>query len=206
MTTEIITALIAFALVAAITPGPNNVMLMASGTNFGFKATLPHILGIISGFPVMVMLVGAGLIQLFDAYPTSYLILKILSIAYLCYLAGKIATSAPLVNLYKSENPLSKNKPKPFTFLQAALFQWVNPKGVIMALTALSLYAPPPYSAINVVMVAVIFALTTLPSASMWVLLGTQIRRLLTNLFYLRIFNVGAALLLIGSLYPVINL
>ncbi|WP_423907977.1 LysE family translocator [Candidatus Spongiihabitans sp.] len=200
MNNEIITALIAFAFVSSITPGPNNLMLLTSGTNFGFKHTIPHILGIVTGFTVMVVLVGVGLLQLFDAFPLSYLMLKVLSVAYLFYLAWKIATSAPLEN----DDTLSESKPKPFTFLQAALFQWVNPKAWAVALTAISVYTPPFHAIINVVMVAVIFGAVTLPSTSAWVLIGAQMRRFLTDPFKLRVFNVCAALLLIGSLYPIL--
>ncbi len=200
MNNEIITALIAFAFVSSITPGPNNLMLMASGTNFGFKHTIPHVLGVVIGFTVMIVLVGVGLLQLFDAFPLSYLILKVLSVAYLFYLAWKIATSAPLEN----DDTRLESKAKPFTFLQAALFQWVNPKAWAMALTAISAYMPPFHSMITVVMVAVIFGAVTLPSTSVWVLIGSQMRRFLTNPFSLQVFNVCTALLLIGSLYPIL--
>ncbi|WP_424947760.1 LysE family translocator [Candidatus Spongiihabitans sp.] len=200
MNNEIITALIAFAFVSSITPGPNNLMLLASGTNFGFKRTLPHLLGVTIGFTVMVMLVGVGLLQLFDAFPLSYLILKVLSVAYLFYLAWKIATSAP----FEHDDTRSESKAKPFTFLQAALFQWVNPKAWAVALTAISAYTPSFHSMINVAMVAVIFGAVTLPSTSAWVLIGAQLRRFLTDPFRLQVFNVCAALLLIASLYPIL--
>lgn len=198
MTSEIITALMVFGFASSVTPGPNNLMLMASGTNFGFKRTLPHILGVALGFAVLIAVVGIGLLQLFDAFPISYLILKVLSVAYLFYLAWKIANSA---SLDKHGTP---SKRKPFTFLQAALFQWVNPKAWAVALTAISAYTPPSHTTINVIMVAMICGAVGLPSASTWVLIGAQMRRFLTDPLKLRIFNICTALLLIGSLYPIL--
>lgn len=200
MNSELITALIIFAFVSAATPGPNNLMLMVSGTNFGFKHTVPHILGIVVGFTVMVVLVGVGLLQLFDAFPLSYLILKVLSVTYLFYLAWKTATAAPLED---PDRP-SKRQSKPFTFLQATLFQWVNPKAWAVALTALSAYTPEVHTIINVFVVAVICGAVGLPSMCAWVMIGTQLRRFLTNPVRLRTFNICSALLLIGSLYPIL--
>ena len=200
MNYEIISAFVAFAFVSSITPGPNNLMLMASGTNFGFQHTIPHILGVAIGFTVMIVLVGAGLIRLFEAYPISYLMLKCLSVVYLLYLAWKIATSVPMDNGDTS----STGKGKPLTFFQAALFQWINPKALAMALTAISAYTPQSNSLENIVIVAVIFGAINLPSISTWVLIGTQMRRFLTDPLRLRIFNFCAALLLVGSLYPIL--
>ena len=96
MTNDLLTALAGFALVSSITPGPNNLMLMASGANYGFRRSIPHMLGIASGFVVMVCLVGVGLIGLFDAWPPAHTILTVVSVAYLLWLAWKIAhASAP---------------------------------------------------------------------------------------------------------------
>lgn len=190
-------ALSAFAFVSSITPGPNNLMLMASGANFGFARTMPHLLGVGIGFAVMIVLVGVGLIQLFDRVPVSYQVLKVVSIAYLCYLAWKIATaSAP------GGTAAANAGAKPMNFLQAALFQWVNPKAWTMALTAITAYSPPDHGLVGVGVVAVVFGLINLPSIGVWAGLGTQLRRLLTNAVALRVFNVTAALLLLASLYP----
>src|SRR6056297_3345094 len=95
MTFDLFTALATFALVTVITPGPNNLMLMASGTNFGFVRTIPHMLGIALGFPLMVVCVGLGVMRVFDIWPTSYMVLKAVSVVYLLYLAWKIANAAP---------------------------------------------------------------------------------------------------------------
>jgi threonine/homoserine/homoserine lactone efflux protein len=204
MTYEIITALIAFAFVSSITPGPNNLMLLASGTNFGLVKTTPHMLGVSIGFSIMVVLVGVGLMGLFNAYPASYLALKIVSVVYLLYLAWKIATAAPLNDESGTDTPGRDKKSKPFTFLQAALFQWVNPKAWAMALTAISIYAPPSQPLSSIFLVSLVFGLVNLPSVCAWVLLGTQLRRFLTDPLRLRIFNISAAILLLGSLYPIL--
>lgn len=195
MTYEILTALAAFAFVTSITPGPNNLMLMASGANFGFRRTIPHMLGIGIGFVIMVVLVGAGLVQVFDAYPTSYTALKVVSVAYLLYLAWKIACAAPPHDAAEAGTPM--------TFLQAALFQWVNPKAWAMALTAVSVYAPSQ-SLAAIALVAVVFGAINLPSVGSWTILGQQMRRFLNNTARLRAFNVLMAVLLLASLYPVL--
>lgn len=195
MTYELLTALAAFAFVTSITPGPNNLMLMASGANFGFRRTIPHMMGVGLGFVFMVVLVGAGLVQVFDAYPVSYTALKVVSVAYLLYLAWKIATTAPSHETADAGSPM--------TFLQAALFQWVNPKAWAMALTAVSVYAPSQ-SLAAIAVVAVVFGAINLPSVGSWTILGQQMQRLLTNPSRLRTFNVVMAVLLLATLYPVI--
>lgn len=196
MTYELIAGLSSFALVSSLTPGPNNLMLMTSGANFGFGRTIPHMLGVSIGFTLMVLLVGIGLMQLFNAYPLSHSILKVVSVVYLVYLALKIATAGRSV-------ASGEKAARPLTFLQAALFQWVNPKAWTMALTAVSIYSPSSHLA-SVAFVAVLFGLINLPSVSMWTLLGQQLQLLLTNPLRLRVFNVSMALLLLGSLYPVL--
>jgi len=193
---EILFTLGLFALVSSITPGPNNLMLMSSGANFGLRKTVPHMLGVALGFTFMVFLVGLGIIQLFDQFPASYEILKWFSVIYLTYLAYKIARSGKPT---EGETP----KSKPMTFLQAASFQWVNPKAWTMALSAISLYAPERDFA-SVLIVTLIFGLVNFPSISVWVLMGQQIQRFLTSAVKLKVFNYSMASLLLLSLYPVV--
>jgi threonine/homoserine/homoserine lactone efflux protein len=190
MDLELLTAFSLFALVSSITPGPNNLMLMASGANFGIRRTVPHMLGIGIGFVIMVILVGIGLVGVFDAYPVSYDILRVVSIIYLVYLAWKIATAAP-------PEP-GKAAGKPFTFVQAALFQWVNPKAWAMALTAVTVYAPGR-SLEAIFWVAFVFGVINLPSVSCWTLLGRQIQPLLTSGRRLQTFNFLMAGLLLAT-------
>jgi len=194
MNFDVLSALIIFAFVSSITPGPNNLMLMNSGANFGFKKTIPHLLGVGIGFTLMIALVGLGVIKLFDAFPLSYEILKILSIVYLLYLAFKIASSTG--NLEQKSSSA-----KPFSFIQAALFQWVNPKAWTMALTSISIYAPTK-SLGAVLFVAIVFGIVNLPCISAWIVLGQKIQVLLTDKKRLRAFNISMAFLLILSLYP----
>ncbi|TRX55207.1 LysE family translocator [Thalassomonas sp. M1454] len=198
MNYETVPALVMFAFVSSVTPGPNNLMLMASGANFGFKRTIPHALGVGIGFTLMVFLVGIGIIKLFDQFPASYSILKVVSVGYLLYLAYKIAKAgAPVEEGGEGSKPLS--------FIQAALFQWVNPKAWTMALTAISLYAPSQ-SLQAVIIVAAIFGLINLPSVSSWVMLGRQMQSMLNNQIRLKVFNITMALLLVLSLYPLLEL
>ncbi len=191
MTFDTLIALAGFGIVTSITPGPNNIMLMASGANFGLRRTLPHMLGISLGHSFMITLVGAGLIQIFDTFPFIQTAMTVIGIAYLLYLAWKIAHAAA-----PGEGQAGG---KPMTFLQAAAFQWVNPKAWFMALTAITVYAPSrSFEAILVV--AVVFSLVNFPSVMVWTLLGQTIRRILTSPARLRAFNWTMAGLLVASL------
>lgn len=196
MSFELITALALFALVSSITPGPNNLMLLASGANFGFGRSVPHMLGVALGFTFMIVLVGAGLVQVFEIYPLSNTILKLVSIAYLLYLALKIATAAPIEK--------GKAAGTPMTFLQAVLFQWVNPKAWTMAVSAVTVYTPDTALS-SIVLVALIFGSINLPSIGIWTFMGQQMARILTNPRRLTVFNWTMALLLVASLYPVLS-
>lgn len=197
MPIDLFLAFTVFALISSITPGPNNLMLMASGANFGFARTLPHMLGVALGFVLMVLLVGLGLAQIFTAFPLAYTLLKAVCAVYLCYLAWKIATAAPPEE--------GEARGKPFTFTQAALFQWVNPKAWTMALTAVTAYAPADAAPATFALIAGVFGVVNLPSVGLWALMGVQLRRVLQDPRALRMFNFAAALLLLASLYPVLS-
>ena len=165
-----------FALVTSITPGPNNTMLLASGVNFGFNRTIPHMLGITCGFFSLVLAVGLGLGAMFQTYPLFYTILRYAGAAYLLYLAWKIAHSGPVSDSRAGNHA-------PISYWGAAAFQWVNPKAWIMAIGAISTYTPLQGYFFNVVVIAAVFA---------------RDRR------WLRLFNWGMALLLVASLYPLL--
>lgn len=199
MVIEQIAALAAFAFVSSVTPGPNNLMLMASGANYGLARTVPHMLGVSIGFTAMIVLIGLGLAGVFAAFPAAYTVLKVLSCAYLLYLAWMLATAAPKLAGAPGVGP-----GKPFTFIQAALFQWVNPKAWTMALTAITVYAPADDRVVGLMVTAVVFGLINLPTVGSWALLGTQLRRLLAAPGRLRAFNIVAALTLVATLYPVV--
>lgn len=194
---DILLALVSFALVASITPGPNTLMLLASGVNFGFARTVPHMAGITLGFAAMIALVGLGLAGLFTAWPPARTILTILSVAYLLWLAWRIATSA-------QPNTDADTGAGPLTFWQAAGFQWVNPKAWTAALGANALYAPAA-DLPSVALVTGVFMLVSLPSVTLWTLLGRGLRRGLADPRLLQIFNWTMAALLVATLWPVLT-
>ena len=196
MSLDILLALISFSFVSSITPGPNNIMLMTSGANFGLRRTLPHLMGVSIGFVVMVLLVGVGVMQIFTLFPVTYIILKVISIAYLLYLAYRIAVSASLTSK-QSESA------KPLTFIQAALFQWVNPKAWTMALMAITLFAPTQELHL-VAIIAAVFGLVNIPCVSAWTILGRSMNKLLKNQRNLHIFNIVMAILLVASVVIVL--
>jgi threonine/homoserine/homoserine lactone efflux protein len=195
MDPALLPALLVFAAVSLFTPGPNNLMLMASGANWGLRRTLPHLLGVAAGFPVLVVAVGLGLAGLLQAVPGSQTALKVASVAYLLWLAWKIGSAAPEIGEARADA-------RPLTFLQAAAFQWVNPKGWAMALGALGAYTTGGATA--ALAVAAIFLVLGLPSAWTWTVLGERLRRLLTNPARLRAFNWAMAALLVLSVLPVL--
>jgi threonine/homoserine/homoserine lactone efflux protein len=194
MNIEILIALCSFAFVSSVTPGPNNLMLMTSGANFGIWRTIPHLLGIVFGFVLMVILVGTGLVRVFEAYPIIQDILRVCSVVYLSYLAARIAMA---------KSPVTRSAGRPLNSLQGALFQWVNPKAWAMALTAVTVYAPS-HSLAAVGLIALVCGVVNMPSVFVWVLLGSKMQRLLDSEARFRTFNYCMALLLLATLYPVI--
>lgn len=193
---DLLLAFALFAFVTSVTPGPNNMMLLASGVNFGFRRSVPHMLGISCGFMSLVLGVGFGLGAVFKAYPLLYSILRYAGAAYLLYLAWKVATSGPAAEKEAGGSPLG--------FWGAAAFQWVNPKAWVMALGAISTYTPMQGYFTNVVVIAVLFAVINAPSVGLWAGFGSSLRNVLRDPRWLRVFNVGMAVLLVASLYPLI--
>lgn len=196
MTQELILALMGYAVATSITPGPNNLMLMASGANFGLARTLPHMLGVSLGHGFMTFVLGLGLVQVFESFPTVRIVLTVLCSAYLLWLAWKIANAAPPKEGGEAGTPL--------TFLQAAAFQWVNPKAIFMSITAQTNYAPEGAGWTGALMVAGIFACMNLPSVGIWAWMGVQVKRFLGSGARLRAFNIAMALLLVASLVPIL--
>lgn len=190
-------ALVLFAFTTSITPGPNNMMLFASGVNFGFRRTIPHMLGIGVGFLSLLIGVGLGLGALMQSVPLVYTVLKFAGGAYLVWIAWKIGTSRSL-----SEGSAGA---RPMTFLGAAAFQWVNPKAWVMAVTAMATYTNPAYYIPTVLLVGVAFALVNLPSVSTWAGFGSALRDWLSVPVRLKWFNITMALLLVISLWPMLK-
>ena len=196
MQPEIFAALVLFAFVTSVTPGPNNLMLLASGVNFGFRRTVPHMFGIGSGFFVLLLAVGFGLGALLERVPLLYAALKIGGALYLLYLAWKIAFSRSMGEAETGGRPL--------TFLQAAAFQWVNPKAWVMALGAMAAYTDAENYAASVLIIGVVFALVNVPSVSVWAGFGTALRSFLSDPVRLKWFNMGMGLTLVLSLWPML--
>lgn len=197
MPLNVFIALVTFAFVMAFTPGPNNIMLAASGVNFGFSRTVPHISGVAIGFLFLLFSCGVGLGLVFAAVPTLQLVLKIAGAAYLLWLAYKVATA------HQRGND-GKGPARPFTFWQAAAFQWVNPKGLVASLSAVALYIRPGQQAQDLAIMLAVFGLTTVGSATTWAGFGVALRQFLRDPGRARVFNIAMALLLVASIVPMV--
>jgi threonine/homoserine/homoserine lactone efflux protein len=195
---ELLWALLVFVLVTLFTPGPNNAMLMTTGLNFGFRRGQPHLWGVALGFAVMVLAVGLGLGAVFAAYPVAYAVLKYAGAAYLLYLAWQIATAGPVEDSDAAEG-------RPMSFLEAAAFQWLNPKGWVMAVGAVSTYAAVAAFPFNVMLMAGLFGSLGVLSSATWLGFGTGLKRLLTSPRAVRAVNIAMALLLVASLWPILG-
>ena len=195
MTIEWLLAVAGFCFVTCFTPGPNNTMLMASGLNFGMRRTVPHLLGVSIGFAAMVFAVGFGIAGVFKTWPALYTTLKIVSIIYLLWLAWRIAMAG--------EVNADGGAGRPFTFIEAAAFQWVNPKAWIMAVGISATYLVAGQFWTSLGMVTLVFLIAGLCSSSTWALGGTGIRRLISNPFRVRVINMVLAVLLVASLWPI---
>jgi threonine/homoserine/homoserine lactone efflux protein len=198
MSLDLFLALIVFAFVTSITPGPNNFMLLASGVNFGFWRTVPHMVGIGVGFFSLLLGVGFGLGALLVAYPQLHVALKVVGGAYLLYLAWRIAMS-------RSLGDKSDASARPMTFLEAAAFQWVNPKAWVMAVTAMAVYTDPEHPFLTVLLVATAFALVNFPSVSTWAGFGVALRGFLADPVRLKWFNIAMGVLLAATLVPMLR-
>ena len=197
MSPDTVLALFVFCLVGSITPGPNNVMLLASGANFGFRRTLPHMIGIEFGFVSLLTAVGFGLGALLTAFPALHLGLKIAGSLYLVFLAWKIATSSKMAEASAEARPLA--------FHKAALFQWVNPKAWVLAVSAMAIYTRPDMILVSTVLVIVAFALAGIISAPTWIGFGSVLRGLLGEPRRLRWFNLAMGALLVLTLVPMMR-
>jgi threonine/homoserine/homoserine lactone efflux protein len=195
--TALILTSIPFLASMAFTPGPNNILVASSGVNFGFRATVPHILGVSFGYPVMLLLVGIGLAKVFAAAPEVHLVLKYVCVLYLLYLAWRIASAAA-----PGREPRVAGEP--LTFLQAAAFQWVNGKGWVVALSAVTTYTVVESSLLEqVVTLAGIALIVTAGAVTCWTLFGAMLRQYLHTDRRRRAFNYSMAALLVLSIIPV---
>ncbi|KFB09741.1 LysE family translocator [Nitratireductor basaltis] len=198
MELEVISALLVFSFVSSVTPGPNNFMLLASGVNFGLRRTLPHMVGIAFGFCSLLLAVGFGLGALLSAFPQLQLVLKFCGGAYLTYLAWRIATS-------RSMGKGNDETQQPLTFLQAAAFQWVNPKAWVMGVTAMAIYTSTSAPYLSVVIVALGFVTMAVPTFYIWAGFGVALRGFLSDPVRLKYFNIVMGLALIATLWPMLS-
>jgi threonine/homoserine/homoserine lactone efflux protein len=194
MTDTMLIALATFCFASSITPGPNNMMLLASGANIGLARTLPHLMGITIGFIDKILAMGLGLGSHFAPYPVLYTLLRVASTAYLLWLAWKIATSGGF-----SEQGATA---QPMTFLQAAAFQWVNPKAWAYSLGIISAFVAPDNFVVGLLLASAVASVVMFPCMVTWTGFGTLLKRVLTQEWRLRTFNVTMALLLVASIYP----
>lgn len=197
MSVDTLLALILFAFSTSITPGPNNMMLFASGVNFGFRRTIPHMFGIGAGFLSLLLGVGLGLGAVLATVPLAYTGLKIAGGVYLVWIAWKIGTSRSLGQ--------GEVKASPMSFFGAAAFQWVNPKAWVMAVTAMAVYPDPRNYALTVAIVALVFAAVNVPSVSTWAGFGSALSEWLSVPVRLKWFNITMAILLVLSLWPMLK-
>jgi threonine/homoserine/homoserine lactone efflux protein len=191
-------AIMPFAVVNGFTPGPNNFMLAASGANFGLRRTVPHIAGVVLGFTFLAFVVSLGLGGVMARSPLLHLVLKYAGAAFLLYLAWRIATATP------HPEKAQERRGRPLTFIEAALFQWVNPKAWLIVVGGIATYTSVDGDMLMEVSIFVgdLF-LAALPAAIAWAALGAGINRLLgANPKALRIFNITMALLLVASIVP----
>jgi len=186
-----------FAFATACTPGPNNIMLAASGVNFGFVRTLPHMAGIMVGFVILLCACGSGLGLLFAAYPAVHLALKAVGAAYMLWLAWKVANAAAPAGAGEAT-------PAPLTFIEAAAFQWVNMKGVLTALGAVALFVQPQSAVEDMAGLLGIFVLATIAAVTLWTGFGVAVRGILNDRGRARAFNLVMALLLVASIFPMV--
>jgi len=198
MSFEAFLALLVYAFVTSVTPGPNNFMLLASGVNFGFVRTVPHMLGIGIGFLILLLAVGFGLGAVLTAFPMLHTGLKIAGGVYLLYLAWKIAMSRSMASKGEAQA-------NPMRFVDAAAFQWVNPKAWVMAITAMAVYTNPDHPFLSVVLISMAFAIVNLPSVSVWAGFGTALRGFLSDPVRLKWFNIAMGVLLAATLWPMLR-
>ena len=172
-----------FSFSMSVTPGPNNVMLTASGANFGFRRSIPHMLGITVGVMLLMSSVALGLGVLFEKWPVMMLVLKVVGSAYLIWLAWKIYHS-PAPDLHQH------HQTKPLTFVEGAIFQFVNPKAWMMAISAVASFTLSGDAFfVSVVLVIVAMAIVNLPSIALWASFGVLLGRILKSPIHWRYFN-----------------
>ncbi|MDB3870079.1 LysE family translocator [Candidatus Thioglobus sp.] len=183
-----------FSLVMTITPGPNNIMILASGLNFGIRKSIPHLLGIAFGFPIMLIAVGFGLDSLVTQIPVIYLFVKVAGVGYLLFLAYKMFITTQQREIDQGVKPL--------TFLQAIFFQWVNPKAWVMIFSGIGVFTNSIDMQTTTLILALSFFIAIFPCNGSWLFLGSQMKKLIKTDFHYKVFNRTMAILLLVSVIP----
>lgn len=195
---ETLIALVSFAFVSSVTPGPNNLLLTASGLRFGFRATIPHILGIQFGMAIQISLCAVGIGTLLMEVPLAGNLIRAGGTAYLLYLAWG------LLNTRVGGGQKTGDKGRPFHFWEATMFQFINPKAWLMSITVGSLFVPELDSKVASVMtLCLIFAMVGMPSSGSWALIGAAVKRYLEDPFWLRCFSIVMALLTVFAAWSI---
>ncbi len=186
--------LLILCIVQSGTPGPNNIMLTASGKNFGYIKSIPHMLGVVIGFLSLIIVFGLGLTVIFSKYPIIQFVLRIVGSIYLLYLSYRI---------YSSVNTEDLSKSKPITFMESSLFQYVNPKGVMMAITTISIYTDHInfkfISSFNegMIYILIAFTISNIIAVTTWTSVGVFIGQFIKSARGIRVFNALMAFLLV---------
>lgn len=194
---DLVPALLGFALVMSISPGPGNFLLLASGANFGFRRSLPLALGISFGFLTLVLAVGLGLGEIMDRLPLLAAAMKFASAAYVLWLAWKICRSRAIGS---ADGDIAR----PVSFLEAAALQYLNPKAWAVAAVVTVSYAGPANHLASLLATIALFAIVNLPAISLWAACGTALRRALGTGRRIAVFNGAMAALLVASMLPVL--
>lgn len=192
MNFDILLSLAGMAFTASLTPGPNNSMLASSGATYGVRASLPHVLGIILGFPVMIFLVGLGLGEVFRQSPVLQQVMQVGGALMMLWIAWKIATAQAPGSSAKGARPLS--------FVQSAAFQWINPKSWLASIAITSQFVTSDAPVQTALIVAGVFIFAGLTATMTWVIFGRVIGQWLNSPRRLRAFNLTMALMLVGFL------
>lgn len=197
MNYTLLAGFISFSIVSGFTPGPNNLIALATGANYGYRRTLPHVLGVVVGFNLIYLLIGIGLGSVFKAFPIVQDILKWSSLAYLLFLAWKIAVSKGIGG---SERPTEDSKP--ITFFGSVAFQWINIKAWVAGMTLVTAFTDPKAYWVSLLAGSAINILIAFCSVSSWAVFGTLVKHFLAHPIRLRAFNLAMATLLVLSMVP----
>lgn len=197
LSTDQLLSFAAFAFVMSITPGPNNVIALASGANFGFRRSMPFFTGVSLGFPVMLAILASGFKAVLLTAPWAFDAIRIAGVLYLLWMAWHIAGAGGI-------DGGGDQRAEPIGVLQSALLQWVNPKAWTIAIGALAAYAAADNFWPSISAMCILFALIAWPSTAVWALFGQFVQRWLSTPARLRAFNISMALLLVASLAPIV--